>query len=158
MSKPKLYRKRFIPDEIVYLKDDVIEYMNDRIIVTSWKSLRPRSDFVRGRSCYFLNEGYKISRFIDKDGILVYTYCDIISTEYSEAADEYIFNDLLVDVVVYNDGSVKVLDLGEIPEALECGLFTVELAKLALSATDRLLSIIYSGKLSELTKFLELEK
>ena len=156
MKKPKLYRKRFIPYEIVHLKDDVIEYLDDQIMVTSWKSLRPREDFAGGRSCYFLDEGYKVSQFLDKHGKLVYTYCDIISTEYNEATDEYIFNDLLIDVVIYKDGSLKVLDLGDIPEALDRGLITIELAKTALLVTDRLLGIIYSGKLNELTRFLEL--
>ena len=155
MGKLKLYRKRFIPNEIIHLKDDIIEYIDEQIIITSWKTLRPRSDFAGGRSCYFLDEGYKVSRFLDEDGKLVYTYCDIISTEYNKAAYEYIFSDLLIDVVVYKDGSVKVLDLGEIPEALERRLITIELAKIALSTTDRLLGIIYSGKLNELTKYLE---
>jgi len=157
MREPKLYRRRFIPNEIVHLKDDVIECINDRIIVTSWKVLRPRNDFSRGRSCYFLDDNFKVSRFFNKDDKLIYTYCDIIATEYNEATDEYIFHDLLVDVVIYEDGFVRVLDLGEIPEALDSGLFTVDHAKCALSATDRLLGIIYSGRLSELTKFLEPE-
>ena len=155
MVKPKLYRKRFIPNEIIHLKDDIIEHIDSRIIITSWKSLRPRHDFAGGRSCYFLDEGYKVSRFLDKDGKLVYTYCDIISTEYNEADNKYIFSDLLIDVVIYEDGLVKVLDLGEIPEALDRGLISVGLAKTALSASDRLLEIVYSGRLNELTKYLE---
>jgi len=155
MEKPKLYRRRFIPDEIVFLKDDMIEHMDERIIVTSWKAIRPRSDFESGCSCYFLNEGYKVSRFFDKDGKLIHTYCDIISVEYDEAANEYIFNDLLIDVLILNDGTVKVLDLDELSEALDRGFITVELAKTALSTTDRLLSIIYSGGLDELTERLK---
>jgi protein associated with RNAse G/E len=153
MENPKLYRRRFIPDELVFLKDDVIEHIDEQRIVTSWKTIRPRGDFAGGRSCYFLDEGYKVSQFFDKDGGLVYTYCDIISVERRE--NEYIFHDLLIDVVIYEDGTVKVLDLGEIPEALDRGLISVELAKTALNAADRLLDIIYSGRLNELTRFLE---
>lgn len=155
MEKLKLYRRRFIPDEMIYLKDDKILFIDSRMIITSWKSLRPRQDFFGGRSCYFLNEGYKVSWFFDHDGNRVYTYCDIISTEYNETTNEYIFNDLLIDVVIYENGFVKILDLSEIPKAIDLGLITVDLAMTALSTADRLLEIIYSGRLNELTQFLE---
>ena len=151
----KLYRKRFIPYEVVHLKNDIIEYIDEQRIVTRWKTIRPHNDFEGGRSCYFIKEGYKVSWFFDKDGRQLYTYCDIILTEYNKATNEYIFSDLLIDVVINPDGSVKVLDLGQIPDALDQGLITVELAKIALKSADRLTSIIYSGKLSELTKYLQ---
>ena len=78
MVYPKLIRKRLIPFESVLLKDDRIVHMEDGLIVTHWDVLKPRKDFQKGISCYFLKEGYKISRFMDKDGNLVYFYCDII--------------------------------------------------------------------------------
>lgn len=149
MEKVKLYRRRFIPDETVYLKDDVIEYMDDRIIITRWNVLRPKVNFVGGRSCYFMDEGYKVSRFFDADGNCVCTYCDIISTVHN-SADEYIFLDLLIDVVIYTDGTVRVLDLGEVAEALEKNLITVDMAKEALAITDKLLDIVYSGGLEKM--------
>ena len=56
------------------------------------------------------------------------------------------FNDLLVDIIVYDDGFVKVVDLGEISAALEEGLIDINLAKKALNVADNLLSDIYNGK------------
>ena len=54
MEKIKLYRKRYIPDEIVYLANDTIAHLDDDIIVTTWKTLKPRKDFAYGTSIYLL--------------------------------------------------------------------------------------------------------
>lgn len=155
MEKPTLYRRRFIPDETVMLKDDVIEHMDDEVIVTRWRVLKPRKDFQMGRSCYFLRRGFKVSRFMDADGRCVYHYCDIIDAERNPAENAYVFNDLLVDVIVYNDGFVKVMDLGEVPEAVERKLITAETAMRALARADELLRIIYAGRFHELTAYLD---
>ena len=80
------------------------------------------------------------------DSSLVYWYCDIIDWEYDEEEKSYTFNDLLVDVVIYPDGSVKVLDLAEIADAMAMRLIDDERVKNALKITDTLLNIIYSGK------------
>ena len=154
MSKPDLYRRRYVPDETIHLKDDVIAYMSDDIIVTKWNVLKPRKDFTHGDSCYFLKKGYKVSRFFEASGECLYIYCDIINPEYNEKENKYIFNDLLIDVIVYPDGFVKVLDLVEIPEALDMGLISIEDAKYALLKTDELLGIIYDGGISSLTSYL----
>lgn len=156
-TMPALYRRRFIPDELVQLKDDEIIFINNELILTRWKTLKPRKDFTHGRSCYYLNEGFKISHFIDKDENLLYTYCDLIETHYNSQENAYYFNDLLADVVVYPDGFVKVLDIAEISDALENDLITLEMAKNALRVLDKLLELIYSGKLSELSHILESE-
>ncbi|MBE5722920.1 MAG: DUF402 domain-containing protein, partial [Clostridium sp.] len=42
---PKLYRKRFIPDEIVELKDDRIVYHEGNIMITEWDVLHPKAKF-----------------------------------------------------------------------------------------------------------------
>ena len=153
MNKPVLYRRRYIPEETVCLKDDIITYMDDDIIVTKWDVLKPRKDFTHGDSCYFLKRGYKVSRFFKESGECLYTYCDIIKTEYNEQENSYIFNDLLIDVVIYPDGFVKVLDIAEIPEALDMGLISVEDAKYALTKIDELLNVIYNGGMDELTSY-----
>ena len=51
MADPILYRKRLIPDECVLLKDDVILYRDDQMIVTGWHTLKPRKDLHHGCSC-----------------------------------------------------------------------------------------------------------
>ncbi len=145
----KLYRKRLIPMEKVLLKDDEILLCNEEMIVTKWNVLKPREDFQRGISCYFLKEGYKISRFFDKEDKMVYDYCDIIETEFIEQNNTYIFTDLLADVLIYENGFVKVVDLAEIAQALEQGLLSLDLAKKALYRLDSLLAMIYAGNLKQ---------
>ena len=154
MSRPVLYRRRFIPNEKVELKDDEILELTDERILTRWNTLKPRSDFVRGYSVYFLNEGVKVSRYINAGGSCVRLYCDIMECERDEASDAYIFNDLLIDIVVGPDGAVKVTDLDELAEALDMELITAEQAKRALVRADWLLRRIYEGRFSELTRYL----
>lgn len=151
MMKKRLFRKRFIPDEIVELKDDVIKYSDDDYLVTSWHVLKPRSDINTGLSIYFLKKGVKLSREYDSDGNLVYNYCDIIDTDFGDRSDAYIFTDMLIDVLVYPDGTFRVVDLDEFGEALEKSLITKEMAVRALNSTSDLLNLIYSGKFSTLT-------
>ena len=159
MAYPKLVRKRLIPLETVPLKDDKIVLIEDGLIVTHWDVLKPRKDFQKGISCYFINEGYKISRFMDKEGKLVYFYCDIIETEYDEKEDTYIFTDLLADVIIYPDGRIKVVDIGEIAEVMEKGIISNDLVKKALVRLDKLLEIVYKeGALKETVgKYMNIE-
>jgi len=143
---PRLFRRRFIPNEKVFLKDDEIIELNNDIIITKWKVLKKRSDFSSGVSCYFLKDNIKVSKFIDENNNLLYWYCDIIDWEYDKVDNVYIFNDLLIDIIVYKDGFVKVVDLGEVSSALEKGFIDVGLAKKALNTADSLLNVIYNGK------------
>lgn len=152
MKKLTLYRKRIIPAELICLKDDEIVFSDENKIITKWHTLKPRADFARGCSCYFLKKGFKVSKFIDSQGVCLYYYCDIIETEYLAKEHSYIFHDLLVDIIVYPNGFVKVVDLAEIPEALDKNLLDVELAKKALKRTDNLLHIIYNAQFELLTK------
>lgn len=152
-STVQLYRKRFIPNEIKLLKDDKILHFDDSVIITSWTTLKPRSDFASGLSVYYRKEGFKISRHYGADGTFTRWYCDIISE--TPAEDGLIFSDLLIDVVIFPDGTVRVVDLDEAADALEQGLITAELLTAALRSTDKLLSYIYQGRFSELTDCLE---
>lgn len=150
MTHPILYRKRFIPSEIIKLKNDKIVYMNDSLIKTQWDVIKPRDDFSHGISWYFLDKGFKISKFFKADGELHYIYCDIVEHEYNPSENSYIFSDLLVDIIIYNDGSVHILDIGEITEALDLELISLSQAKDALTKLDALIKIIYEGKLMSL--------
>ena len=145
MNLPLLYRKRIIPEECIPLKDDKILYMDDEIIVTKWNVLKPRPDFHHGFSCYFLNKNIKVSKFIEENGDLHYWYCDIIEHAYNELDNSYVFTDLLADVIVYPDGTVKVVDLDEIAVALERKLLSERELSIALRTLDSLLSMIYQG-------------
>lgn len=155
MSSPVLYRKRFIPDEVVELKDDLILSITDDLIITSWDVLKPRRDISRGISAYFIKKGVKVSKVFDNAGQMVYWYCDIIETEYNAEANTYTFIDLLIDVLVYPDGQVEVLDMDEFADAMEQGILSMGLIAKAMRITDDLLHVIYDGKFSEYTDPIE---
>lgn len=154
MQEVKLYRRRFIPDEKVLLKDDKIIYKDENKIITKWEVLKPRKDFNHGASCYLLDEGFKISKFIDKNDNILYWYCDIINWNYNKENNEYIFNDLLIDVIICNNGFVKVVDMAEIAIAIDKKLITIDTAKDALIKTDKLLNIIYNGNFENYKKYI----
>ncbi len=150
MAGPILYRKRLIPQECVLLKDDRLLYRDDQIIVTGWNTLKPRKDLHHGFSCYYLQEGIKVSRFYKEDNSLLYWYCDIVDYDYDVKTDTYIITDLLVDVIVYPDGFVKVVDIDELVAAQETGLLTEDMLKKSLLTLNRLLQIIYDGGFHQL--------
>ena len=45
MEPLKIYRKRLIPKECIWLKDDIVLLCNEEYIVSRWTTLRPRKDF-----------------------------------------------------------------------------------------------------------------
>lgn len=155
MNNPVLYRKRIIPEECVLLKDDEILYCENNIIVTKWNTLKPKIDLNHGYSCYFLDAGYKVSKFYDKDHSLLCYYCDIIDYEHNEENNSIVVRDLLADVIVYPNGFVKVVDLGELSDALNAGGIDIAGIKKCLTTLDKLLNIIYSDKFDTLTNYIE---
>lgn len=154
MTNPILYRRRIIPDECVLLKDDIILSCDEDHIVTKWNALRPKKDLHHGASCYFLKEGFKVSKFCREDDSLLYFYCDIVDYNYDAAQNNLIVTDLLADVIIYPDGFVKVVDLDELVTALEARSISLDTLKSSLNKLDKLLNIIYSGKFENLTKML----
>lgn len=155
MAGPILYRKRLIPEECVLLKDDRFLYRDEKIIVTAWNTLKPRKDIHHGRSCYYLQEGIKVSRFYDSKDSLLYWYCDIVDYDYNEETDTYVITDLLADVIVYPDGFVKVVDIDELATARHSGLLSEDMLEKALLTLNHLLQIIYDGKFHHLQEPLE---
>ena len=154
MTNPILYRRRIIPDECVLLKDDIILSCDEDHIVTKWNALRPKKDLHHGASCYFLKEGFKVSKFCCEDDSLLYFYCDIVDYNYDAVQNNLIVTDLLADVIIYPDGFVKVVDLDELVTALEARSISLDTLKASLNKLDKLLNIIYSGKFEHLTKML----
>lgn len=155
MSQTQIYRKRIVPEECVLLKDDTILYRDSDIIVTKWQALKPKKDLHHGFSCYFLKDGFKISKFYYEDNRLLYWYCDIISHTYNEETDTYIFTDLLADVIIFPDGKTRVVDLDEIADALESGALKKEQAEDALRKLSKLLTIIYHDEFDSIKQNLE---
>lgn len=143
LLNPILYRRRLIPNECILLKDDVILSCENDIILTKWNALRPKKDLHHGFSAYFLKEHVKVSKFCKEDGTFMYWYCDIVDYEVDEAAGTVTSIDLCVDVVLYPDGRLKVLDLDELVQARREGLLTQSQMEHALLATGDLLDDIY---------------
>ena len=155
MSELTLYRKRLIPEECVKLKDDVILWSDEDRIVTKWNTIKPKKDLHHGYSCYFLKEGFKVSKFYKEDGTLLYYYCDIVTYDFNDGKTELVVTDLLADVITYPDGFVKVVDIDEMVQCLDEGKIDLSLLKVSLTQLDKLLNIIYEDKFDTLTTFIE---
>ena len=151
----KLYRKRIIPEECLLLKDDKIVRHDDEVIVTTWNTLNPKTEFSHGVSCYYLKQGIKVSKFYRHDDSLLYWYCDIVDYEFNEAENSLTVTDLLADVVIFPDGHMKVVDLDEMADALDNGSITPELLSKALRRLHDLLTLIYRDKFERLQTPLE---
>ncbi len=151
----QLYRKRYIPNESILLKDDYILKAENNLIITRWNTLKPRKDISFGYSAYFIDKGFKVSKMYNADKKLVYWYCDIIDTHYIPETNTYIFQDLLADVLVYPDGSVKILDLDEISDLLDKGIINTSTVSKALRILNALLQIIYQNEFKFLQKIIE---
>jgi predicted RNA-binding protein associated with RNAse of E/G family len=145
MPKPLLYRRRYIPNELIYLKDDIILLNEDDLIITKWVTLHPHKDIASGISAFYIDKGYKISKIYDKNNHVVYWYCDIIQTKKDPNKNTVIFEDLLIDVILYEDGTIHILDLDELSDALDSQLITQAEATYALRTLDSLLHLIYQG-------------
>lgn len=150
MEPLKIYRKRIIPQECILLKDDVVIKEDDRVIVTKWNTLKPKTAFHHGCSCYYLTEGLKVSKFYREDGSLLYWYCDIVDYELDEKERTLTVTDLLADVILTPDGEVRIMDLDELADALDRGLITPLRMSACLRRLSSLLSLIYRDKFDRL--------
>ena len=150
MNSPNLYRRRFIPNELIHLKDDIILSQEDDLIITKWFTLHPRSDIARGISAIYMEKGFKISKIYNRDNHLVYWYCDIIQVKKNTQKNTVVIEDLLIDVILYNDGTYRVVDLDELADALEQKLISVDETVYALRTLDHLLRIISDGQFQSL--------
>ena len=155
MKNPILYRRRIIPEECILLKDDVIISCAEDRIVTTRQAVHHKKDLHHGSSCYFIKEGFKVSKFCREDDTLLYWYCDIVDFNYNPSENTMIVTDLLADVIIYPDGFVKVVDLDELVTALESRSLSLDTLKSSLLRLDKLLSIIYSGGFDNLKTFIK---
>lgn len=152
MDYPALYRKRLIPQECILLKDDIILHINEDIMFTKWTTLKPRPDFHHGYSCYFFQEGFKISQFYREDGTLLYWYCDIVTFSFDETQNAITITDLLADVVIHPDGTVNVLDIDELCIAKEQNLISEEEFFLSVKRLGNLLKAIDNHSFKRMTQ------
>ena len=146
MNTLQIYRKRLISPECILLKDDIIVENSENTVITKWTTLKPKTEFSHGCSCYLLKEGLKVSKFYRADNSLLYWYCDIVDYSFSPDSTTLTVTDLLADVIVYPDGRVKVMDLDELADALDHKLITPELMSACLRRLHYLLSLIDRDK------------
>ena len=143
MNNPRIFRKRYIPFETIDISGDEVLFLDDNLLITRWRAIKPRADLYGGISFTFLKEGYKISKFYDKDSVFLYWYCDIIEVDFEKDLNKYTFTDLLVDVKVFPKGNYRILDIDELAEALEVGLISEKQVSMALIRMNKLLNMIY---------------
>lgn len=155
MKEFSLYRKRIIPNECILLKDDDFISFEGNRLVTKWAALHPKKDLHHGISCYFFDEGIKVSKFYCEDGTLLYWYIDIISYEWNEGETSLCVTDLLADVIIYPDGFVKVVDIDELADALDAGAITTQQLTTSLRTLDKLLLLVYSGEFAQVKAYVE---
>ena len=150
----KLYRRRHIPNELTHLKDDrILQYNPGKLLITEWNTLKPRRDFARGVSAFFLDRGIKVSKLFDHVGNFSRWYCDIGMFHLEDNC--LTFEDLLFDVVINKDGSYRVLDIGEAAEAYRLQLITEEQLLYAMETLDSLLALIHNGQFRELQTIID---
>lgn len=147
MALNKLIRKRYIPMETLILDKDTILYDSPELVITSWQTIRPRNDIASGVSGYFIKEGIKVTRMMNSDGDPVHWYCDIVHITCEN--DTLTCEDLLFDVIIDNDGSVRVVDADEAAQALEQKLISQDMLCGALRSLNLLLTDIYTGQFSK---------
>ena len=140
----KIFRKRYIPNEIVDISKDNVLLLTDELMVTEWLPIKPRGDIAYGKSYTLFNKGWKISQFLDENKNLICWYCDIIETHVEN--DEYTITDLLVDIKIYPNGEYEILDLDELDEAVSHGLISEDKKEEALDKMNELLEIIKRGE------------
>lgn len=150
MNISKLYLRKLIPDRFLLLKDDVIVSQDDEVVITTWHTLNPKTEFSHGCSCFFLKEGLKVSKFYREDGSLLLWYIDIVEFDLDEREKSLTITDLLADVIIYPDGGMKVVDLDELAEAHEKNLITKEQMSACLRNLNHLLTLIYENQFDRL--------
>ncbi len=143
MKMPRIYRIRYIPSETVDLSADTLLYRDQQYLITQWAPIKPRSDIAGGISCVFLEKGWKISAVWGDDKKIKYWYCDIIELSYDAVSDTYHLYDLLTDIVIFDDGRVRVIDLDELAAAYEQGLITKQQLLTSLRCSHSLLERAY---------------
>jgi len=141
-TRPVILRKRLIPYETVNLSKDILLYRDDELLITKWRTIKPKEEFSGGVSYYFLSKSYKISRFYDHEDRFLYWYCDIIEINYDIHSDTYLVIDLLLDLKLYPDGRVETLDEDELDTALANSLITNEQHDFSKASLQNLLKSI----------------
>ncbi len=140
--KPKILRKRIIPDEEVDISGDELLSWEEDGMVTRWLPIRPREDIGWGLSYTSFRKHYKISAFYDTSGDFLYWYCDVVTVRYEPETYTLVVKDLLADVRLYPGREPEVLDWDELEKASRLGWITEDERLLAEQTVEALLELI----------------
>lgn len=143
----EIYRKRFLPDECVKLKDDIIIENNEKYLITKWIPIKPRLDIKRGVSIVVFDKNIKISKIIDNNDEIVYYYIDIIVCDLQ--FNKIVTVDYLLDIIYYEDMTIKILDLEELYKAKEKNIISKNIFDDAIKYLNNALNLIYSKEILE---------
>ena len=80
----------------------------------------------------------------------MYWYCDIVNYTSNSEKNTITVTDLLADVIIKPDGSIRVVDLDELAEAFDRHLIDDAMLKKSLFALNGLLTEIYANGVSVL--------
>ena len=74
---------------------------------------------------------------------------------WNEDKTTLVTTDLLIDILIYPDGMLKVLDLDELADAEDKQLISSDLLKKGLRRANDLLTDIYAGRFSQYQELIE---
>ena len=153
MERLTVIRKRLIPNEEIDISGDEQLFFDGNLLVTRWLPIRPRRDIGWGISHTYIKEGYKVSAVYDCEGYFKHWYWDIIEAQF-ESGNRLVVKDLLIDVVVEENFTIKILDLQEFEEAMAAGLICQKEHIYALNILKKILADVldYRFPLQEVTE------
>jgi predicted RNA-binding protein associated with RNAse of E/G family len=86
---------------------------------------------------HFYGEYFTILKICDEAGRLLGYYCDI-ATPLQKVGGDYVLHDLILDLWIYPDLTVRELDWDEFEEARKSGLLSSDLQEKAIATLHRL--------------------
>lgn len=106
-----IYKHKLVPQETQDITQDHWIYRDEHWMLSTWSPAHSDMKVVKAVSIFDLEHGWQLSQKFDAQGQLKYWYCDIIAS-YSQDGDLHIV-DLILDVVLFPDGVIQVVDMPE---------------------------------------------
>lgn len=94
--------------------------------------------------CYFYDEWFDVLEPCDEVGNLLGYYSDIV-TPLQKIGDKYFITDLMLDLWIAPDGTVRELDWDEFEAASASGLIPATLQEKAVNAMQKLRAEVAQG-------------
>lgn len=92
-----------------------------------------------------VNKYYAITLMLDAQNQIVEWYVDICQPYLADAAGRLYYDDWYLDIVLYSDGHIDLLDEDELEEARSTGGISEEAYRHAYQAREQVLAAIHNG-------------